>query len=91
MERADTKSNPLPQRALAPANCNHGPISWRLEDGLTAPLVGALAELLSCAASYAPTKEDRRDLQGASALAFDVANRLRKRGAPRLVGSVANV
>lgn len=60
-----------------PANCNK-PISWRLEDnGLTPPLVAGLAELLSCAASYAHNKADRRDLQGSAAMAFDVANRMR--------------
>lgn len=73
MRQASTEINPPP---LIAAN-NNRPIRWDLEtNGLTPGLVSALGELLSCAASYAPTKRDRKDLQTAAALTFDTANRM---------------
>ena len=67
MER-DKRSNPSPLRGLSPANCNHEPISWKLEGGLTAPLANALgvAEDGIDPASYqlARIGEKRRRLQG---------------------------
>lgn len=91
MERREQNCKPTdapPPGALIPANCNHEPIRWRLDDtGLTYPIVGGVGELCAALACYAETKEDRRDLQSAAALVWDVANRLRRR---RMVGGRAN-